>query len=77
MRPDTNDAAGIGDYFGLLFANESWPHHLSHAGIASQLRIEAGMRDDNRPGRHLECSFCGLHISVGKIDERAQAYCVP
>ena len=72
MRPDTDQAPGIGDHPGLLFADESWAHHLRHGRIAPQLRIEAGMGDDDRPGSDLERGFRSLHIGMRKIDEDAQ-----
>ena len=72
MCPDTDRATGIGDHFGLLFADESWAHHLRHARIAPQLGIEAGVGDDDRAGRDLECGFRGLDIGMSKVDEQAQ-----
>ena len=72
MRPDTDQPAGVGDHFGLLFADESWAHHLRHGWIAPQLRIKTGMGDDDRPGRDLERGFRGLHIGMREIDEHAQ-----
>jgi hypothetical protein len=53
-------------------ADESWAHHLRHGRIAAQLRIQAGMGDDDGPGRNLERGFRGLHIGTGEIDKDAQ-----
>ncbi len=72
MRPDTDQAPNIGDHLGLLFADESWAHHLRHRRIVPQLRIEASVGDDARPGRDLERGFRSLHIGMGKIDDDAQ-----
>jgi hypothetical protein len=72
MRPDTNQSPSIGDHFGLFFADEPWAHHMRYGRIVSQLRIKAGMGDDDRSGRDLEHGFRRLHIGMGKIDEDAQ-----
>jgi hypothetical protein len=72
VGPDADQASGVGDNFGLLFADEPWAHHLGHARIAPELGVEAGMGDDDGTGGDLECSFRGLHVGVSKIDEHAE-----
>ena len=72
MRPDTDQASGIGNHSGLFLADQSWAHHLGHSRVASQLRIKAGMRDDDGPCGDLECHLRGLHIGMGQIDKDAQ-----
>ena len=51
-RPDASrhrPCPGIGDHSCLLFGDEFRAHHLRHRRIAAQLRIQAGMGDDDRP----------------------------
>ena len=66
VRPDTNQAPGIGDHCGLLFTDEPWTHHLRHVRVAPQLRIKAGMGDDDRPGCDLERGFRAFEIGMNK-----------
>jgi hypothetical protein len=69
MRPHADQTPGIGNRFGLLFANESRAHHLRHRRITAQLHIKSSVRTDDRPGRDLERGFGGLHVRMSKIDK--------
>ena len=72
MRPDTDRPTCVGDDFGLLPTDKPGAHHVGHARVAAQLRIEAGMGDDDGPGRDVECSLRSLHIRVSKVHQDAQ-----
>lgn len=62
----------LGDNLGLFFANKSWAHYLRHTLIVPQLRIETGMRNDDRPVRSLQRGLGGLQTCMGEIDNHAQ-----
>lgn len=71
MCPDSDQAGGIGDNSSLLFADEARTHHLRHPRVAAQLRIKAGVRDDDWAGGRLERGFRRLQIGMREIDKDA------
>ena len=74
MGPDTGQPPVIRNYFGLLFADKPWSHHLRQGRIASQLGIEASKENDDRQGSDHECGFRGVHIGVQQSDIRYLDY---
>jgi hypothetical protein len=69
MCPHSDQAARARDDCSLLFADQSRTHHLPHARVATQLRIQARVRDDDRARGYLQCSFGRLQIGMRKIDK--------
>ncbi len=72
MCPNSDQTPSISDDSSLLLADESRTHQLRHARVATQLRLKAGVRDDDRPSRDLERAFRRLQIGMRKIDKHTQ-----
>ncbi len=57
----------------MLLADQTRPHHLAHAFVAAQARVEPGVREKHRLGRYFQCRRDGVGTGVGQIDHDTQA----